>query len=56
MATPDSLKQHDYNKKMRNLVRKGAELKKKSNELNAKVDATRKQCDELLHPERHQQK
>lgn len=49
----DLLKQHDHSKKMRSLVRKGAELKKRSKELNAKMDATIQQCDELLHPERH---
>jgi hypothetical protein len=48
----ESLKAHDYNKKMRALARKGAALKKKSRELNAKLADTIKKCDQLLHPEK----
>lgn len=46
--TPDSLKAHDYTRKMRALSRKGAALKKKSRELNEALNATLKKCAELL--------
>ncbi len=50
--TPESLQTHNYNKKISALSQKSAELKKKSKEINAKIDATRKECDHLLHPEK----
>lgn len=46
--TPNSLKAHDYTRKMRALSRKGAALKKKSRELNEALNATLKKCAELL--------
>jgi hypothetical protein len=48
--TPDSLKAHDYTRKMRALSRKSAALKKKSRELNEVLNATLKKCAELLKP------
>jgi uncharacterized coiled-coil DUF342 family protein len=54
--TPESLQAHDYHKKITALTQKSAELKKKSEEINAQMDATRKQCDRLLHPEKDSRK
>lgn len=54
--TPESLQAHDYHKKISALAQKSAELKKKSKEINAQMDATRKQCDQLLHPEKEVRK
>ncbi|MEQ7802183.1 hypothetical protein ABDJ41_20475 [Pedobacter sp. ASV1-7] len=54
--TPDLLKAHDYNRKMRALSRKGAALKKKSRELNEVLNATLKKCAELLNPNKDKQK
>jgi hypothetical protein len=51
-----SLKEHDYTKKVHSLVRKGTELKKKSQKLAAQINATREQCEPLLHPENQQKK
>ncbi|SMC87571.1 hypothetical protein [Pedobacter africanus] len=50
--TLDSLKAHDYTRKMRALSRKGAALKKKSRELNEALNVTLKKCAELLHPQK----
>ncbi|WGQ10703.1 hypothetical protein QG516_03415 [Pedobacter gandavensis] len=50
--TPDSLKAHDYTRKMRALSRKAAALKKKSQELNEALNATLKKCAELLPPKK----
>jgi len=50
----ESTKQHDHNQSVRDLVRKGAELKDKSRQLKEQLDATLKQCDEWLHPEQTQ--
>jgi hypothetical protein len=50
-TTPDSLKAHDYKKKMRLLSRKSAELKRKYEELNEQINNTLKKCNELLHPQ-----
>ena len=54
--TPDSLKAHDYTRKMRALSRKGAALKKKSRELNEALNATLKKCAELLQPKKDKEK
>ncbi|MEQ7799241.1 hypothetical protein ABDJ41_05455 [Pedobacter sp. ASV1-7] len=50
-TTSDSLKAHDYKKKMRLLSRKSAELKRKYEELNEQINNTLKKCSELLHPQ-----
>lgn len=47
--SPDSLKQHDYNQNMQKLIRKGVALKKKSEQLKAKLKETFQKCDQLLH-------
>ena len=54
--TPESLQAHNYSKKLNALSKKSAELKKKSKEINAQLDATRRQCDQLLHPEKEPRK
>lgn len=54
--TPESLKAHDYTKKMRALSRKGAALKKKSQELNALLNQTLKNCAALLRVNKDKEK
>lgn len=49
--TQESLKAHDYKKKMRALSHKSDVIKKKSKELYAQISDTLKQCNELLHPQ-----
>ncbi|ACU03930.1 hypothetical protein [Pedobacter heparinus] len=50
--TPDSLKAHDYTRKILALSRKGAALKKKSRELNEALNATLRKCAELFQPKK----
>ena len=42
---------HDHAEEVRKLMRKNAELKGRSQKLNDQLDATRKECEEFLHPE-----
>lgn len=37
----------------KNIYQKSAELKKKSAELNERLDATFRECDKMLHPEKY---
>lgn len=54
--TNDSLKAHDYTKKLRTLLRKSAAIKKKSQELNEMLSATLKKCAEILHSNKNKEK
>ena len=49
-----SPEKNDHNQNIKELVRKGAELKDRSRQLIALLDATREQCNQLLHPEQTQ--